>query len=397
MNPLPNQIACPYCYHKIDGRRLWYQCNGRGSPGKEGCKPANDADRKRETGIDEAARHSFAPVSKRGLPQTGQAECPKCGSRTGNRVCPCCHTPLSANFGGSASPLIAMVGATGTGKTMYLNVLAHELTNGLRRRFGADVRMSEGSSTVDLQQVYESAALPAQTLSNLATRKPPVVFEWRQQQRSIGGVMNRLRTTFLSFYDTAGEDLTKLNSALDLEYLSAADALIVLLDPFMIPHAREQINVPSAAIRSGESTVNVVNRVTEALRVSHSVKSSRRIKIPVAVAFAKIDAFFDVLGPDHPLVRRPEGEAPPVYDEAAGQAIHENVRSLLFEWRADDIDAHLSLNYTNFRYFAVSSLGAQPDYVGQVIDPRGIQPFRVDEPLLWLLSLLGVVPRKEAQ
>lgn len=396
MNPLPSQIACPYCYHKIDGKRLWYQCNGRGSPGLAGCKPVNDDDRKRETGIDEPARPVFKFSGRRGLSWPAQAECSACKSRTGNRVCPCCHTTLSANFGASASPLIAMVGATGTGKTMYLNVLAHELKNGLRRRFDADVRMSQASSSISLEQIYQQSVLSAQTVAAVGGRRPPVVFEWRQQH-SVAGLMHRLRTTFLSFYDTAGEDLTNQNSAHDLAYLGAADALILLLDPFMIPHAREQISLPDEAVRSRESTVDVVNRVTEALRVSHSVKARGRVKIPVAVAFAKIDAFFDVLGPDHPLARRPDGQAPPVYDETAGQAVHENVRSLLFDWQADDIDAHLRFNYENFRYFAVSSLGSQPDYQGQIIDPRGIQPFRVDEPLLWLLSLIGVIPRREAR
>ncbi|WP_326561233.1 hypothetical protein [Micromonospora sp. NBC_01796] len=387
MSPLLGKIACPYCYHKIDGRRLSYQCNGRGSPGKKGCEPQHDADRERETGFSQQARLVFAPAG-RGPFSPAQADCPKCGARSGIRACPCCHTPLSANFGAAASPLIAVVGATGTGKTVYLTVLQHELMNGLRRRFDADVRRV-GGPAADVQQVFDDQTLFAGTRPATNGRQEPVVWEWRQQRTpSIGP---RFRTTYLSFYDTAGEDLTKLDTTHDLTYLGAAEALILLLDPFMIRKARDQIRIPESALRSKELTIDVVNRVTETLRASHGLRSRQNIKIPVAVVFAKIDAFFDVLGRDHALLRKPPGG--PGYDDLAGESTHEQIRALLHEWDADDIDTHLRFNYQAFRYFAVSALGAEPDYDGSTVDPRGAQPFRVDEPLVWLLSRFGVVPK----
>src|SRR5262249_58171323 len=105
----------------------------------------------------------------------------------------------------------------------------------------------------------------------------------------------------------------------------------------------------------------------------------RNLPVPVAVVFAKIDAFFDVLGPHHPLVGRPPQG--PYYDEALGRATHEHVRALLHEWAADDIDSHLTLNYRTFRSFAVSPLCAEPDYDRNLVDNRGVRPFRVDEPM----------------
>jgi hypothetical protein len=390
-----SKVSCPYCYDRVDGNRLWYQCTGRGSPGKSGCTPAADPIREARTGFAEAVRPSY-PAPTRNPFWPARAACPHCGAESGVRVCPACHTPVSANFGASSSPLIAMVGAKGTGKTVYLNVLGHELLNGLRRRFGADVRLSRGggrnvSDRLQIDEVFSDQQLMAGTEQSIGGRRAPAVFEWRQEHR-LAGLRLGYRTTFLSFYDTAGEDLTNQETAHHLTYLGAADALILLLDPFMIPNARELIRLPGAAVVANESTVDVVNRVTETLRSAHGVKSSRNIKIPVAVAFAKIDAFFELLGPDHPLVRdEPTGGG---YDETAGQTAHEQVRALLHEWGAEDIDAHLRHNFANFRYFAVSALGAPPDYVNARVDPRGVQPFRVAEPLLWLLSQFRVVPRQ---
>jgi hypothetical protein len=396
-----SHLACPYCYHRINGRRLWFQCAGRGSPGKGGCSPAVDESRVQQTGFAEEIRPAFPPPAQ--LLRVGrsrQAACPRCGGVTGIRACPVCHTPLSANFGGSSSPLIAMVGAAGTGKTVYLTVLAHALRTSLRRRFNADVRLTgdpQGGFRSPLQwlennvdQMYKHQELFPQTNPAVRGRREPLVFEWRWEQK-LARLLARYRTSFLSFYDTAGEDLNSQQTAHDLAYLGAADALILLLDPFMLPQARQRIYLPAAAIKSTEATIDVVARITEKLRTSHRVNPTKKIEIPVAVAFAKIDAFFGLLGSDHPLVRTPAAGG--AYDENLGQATHEQIRALLHDWGADDVDVHLRYNYAHFRYFALSSLGIPPDYESLTIT-GGVHPHRVEEPLVWLLSLFGVVPRQ---
>ncbi|MGC5031775.1 hypothetical protein [Micromonospora sp. DT229] len=391
-----SRVSCPYCYHKINGSRLWYQCTGRGSPGRKGCAPARDEARERETGFNEQVRPVFG-LANRSPIWPAKAECPTCGAQSGIRACPRCHTPLSSNFGASVNPLIAMVGAKGTGKSVYLTVLAHQLLNDMSGRFDADVRMSGisqrralGGDQLEISTIFDSQRLFEQSAQAVNGRQPPTVFEWRREHRIAG--IRRFRTSFLSFYDTAGEDLTAQETTHDLTYLGAASALILLLDPFMIPQARQLIRLPTEAVRSTEATVDVVNRVTEKLRVSHSIRSTRAIRIPVAVAFAKMDAFFPVLGSDHPLLRQPSPT--PYYDDVAGQATHEQVRAVLADWGGDDIDRHLRFNYANFRYFAVSSLGAPPDYTKGAVNEGGVRPFRVAEPLLWLLSQFNVVPRQ---
>jgi hypothetical protein len=393
-----SQIACPYCYHRIDSNRLWFQCTGRGAAGRPGCTPVVDEARVAETGFNEPVRRVFAPPY--GI-KNRKAACPQCYAISGIRACSCCHTTLSANFGGSNSPLIAMVGAKGTGKTVYLTVLANALRSTLRRRFSAAVQISgDGRGGVgspllwletNVKQLFTHHELAAATAPTLSGRRDPLVFEWRQE-RTVAGFISRYRTSFLSFYDTAGEDLSSQQSAHDQAYIGAADALILLLDPFMLPQARERIHLPTSAILSDEGTIDVVSRLTEQLRASHSVNPVKKIQIPVAVAFAKIDAFFDLLGDDHPLVRS-TSPLHGAYDEADGEMVHEQVRSLLHEWSADDIDIHMSYNYSHFRYFAVSALGHQPDYDTATIRD-GVYPHRVEDPLVWLLSQFNVVARQ---
>lgn len=79
------------------------------------------------------------------------------------------------------------------------------------------------------------------------------------------------------------------------------------------------------------------------------------------------------------------------YDETDGQSVHEHMTALLHEWGADDIDNHMRLNYATYRYFGVSALGAEPDYETRTVAPGGVQPHRVKDPVLWLLSRTGTV------
>jgi hypothetical protein len=399
-------VACPYCYHLINQGKLAYQCLGRGVPGRPRCAKREDERRQQLTNVRTAAYPTFVPESRsmlgRPLRSVRMAACPHCGGRTGVRACPACHTPLSSIFVESRSPLVGMVGGKGAGKTVYLSVLHHELHTTVRRRFQADIRLSGdqqggvGSPRQWLEdyedQLFRHGRLFEQTAGPLNGLRAPVVIEWRQPKRRLG--LETFATTVVSFYDTAGEDLTTQDRVHTQAYLVVANGLVLLLDPWQLPGAMDRIDVPATVVREAEPPLDVLNRITELLRVSHQVKASRRVKVPLAVVFAKMDAFFPVLGGNHPLLAKPA--ALPGYAETAGQDTHEYVRAMLHDYGADDIDAHVMHNYETFRYFAVSALGAAPNYAAKEVDPGGVQPFRVEEPLLWLLSGFGVIGRSRA-
>ncbi|HWM60199.1 MAG TPA: zinc ribbon domain-containing protein [Pseudonocardia sp.] len=402
-------IACPYCYRHIDQRRLAYQCLGLGVPGGVRCTRSIDETRAELTNVRAASFPSFpAPRLLAGRPGRGggggggKAPCPHCGGVTGVRVCPVCHSPLSSAFRSSRSPLIGMVGGKGAGKSVYLAVLNHELRTTVRRRFAADVWFTgdqQGGAGSPRQwlagseeQLFERGRLLEQTPSAMNGQRAPVVLEWRQPRRRLGRA--GFSTTVLSFYDAAGEDLTTQEQAHTQAYLGVADGLVLLLDPWQLPGALHRIDVPPEVVREAEPPLEVLHRITELLRVAHGVRTAKRVPIPLAVVFAKMDAFFPVLGSDHPLLTRPPATAG--YDESTGRSTSEQVRAMLHDYGADDIDQHLELNYADFRYFAVSALGAPPDYATAAVDAGGVQPFRVEEPLLWLLHRFGVIGRSRS-
>ena len=138
------------------------------------------------------------------------------------------------------------------------------------------------------------------------------------------------------------------------------------------------------------AALSVVARITELLRTEHGVGNSKKIKLPVAIVFTKIDAFYPLLDRQNPIMAPPPEV--PAYQEADGQAMHENMLAMMHSWEAADIDTHMRLNYADFRYFGVSALGAEPDYSTRTVAPGGVQPHRVEDPVLWLLSKTRTVP-----
>src|SRR6266536_3490064 len=96
--------------------------------------------------------------------------------------------------------------------------------------------------------------------------------------------------------------------------------------------------------------------------------------------------------PGSPL-RQPEPGAPK-FDTQDSRDVHDYVLALLRDWDGMQIHQVVHHNYRRYRYFGLSALGESPTDKRLVSD-RGIRPYRVADPLLWLLSEFGTVPRSK--
>lgn len=386
-------VPCPFCFRKIDSSRLAYQCTKRGiNP----CDKEEDPLRVELTGNTIATYPTFDGPSKRGV----EPRCPSCDAIANRRACPACHTALPIDFVDSDSPMIGIVGSKGSGKTVLMTVLIKQLREVIAKQFQASIRITtdspDGLGGIEAYKIhredalFEKGILPAVTTWRTEdNRRVPIVLQWQGSQ-SGGFGRGKVKTTILSFLDTAGEQLNTLENTYSLEYLSACDSLIVALDPFALPGARAQLNLPSEAIQTSDGTpLDVIQNITELLRVDLKVKSGKKIRLPIAVVFTKIDAFYHAIDRHSPLMNAPVRQ--PWYQEGDGQAVHEQMRSLLHDWSAADVDSYMLLNYKNFRFFGVSALGEEPDYTTHHASERGVRPLRVEDPLLWLLSQEGTV------
>jgi hypothetical protein len=390
--------ACPYCGTSLSLSKLWYQCLGLGN-GR--CKKAVDPVRQRVTtwrGTSYSAIETFPSFPPTRVARTNL--CPSCGGQTNLRACPACHTGLPVHFRDSA--IFGLVGSRGSGKTVLMTVLVKELRGAIARHCEADISLAtdnpeglagEGDYKAKRENsLYKDGVLPPPTAVLGAGRQhsASVLLRWRREALDSAG-QPAVTSTMVSFVDSAGEQGNSLTAAFDLDYLEVCDGLIVVLDPFALPSARAMPSLPAEAVNvDDEAPLDVVRVVTEKLQVELGLSEGRKIQIPAAVVFTKIDAFFTELDRLHsPLMTAPPDQ--PSYSEEDGQRVHENIRSLLNQRDAQDIDAHIRMNYADYRYFGVSALGAEPDYQDHKVAPGGIRPHRVGDPVLWLLSKKGTV------
>jgi hypothetical protein len=391
-------VTCPFCYYKQDSAQLHHVCTGHAAPGMQPCTEIRDDERQQRTGYAMPAMPTFPPGTR--IDAAGRAYCPECGASCGERACTACHTPLPRELLEGHSPLLGMVGRTSSGKTVYLTVLNQQLRLEAARRFDAEVHL-RGDHQAGMHSVqewldqYEKALFDRKELlpPTPPGRRVPLVLQMRQK------VERRWRraqlvSTVLSFCDVAGEDLLTQPRAMRQPYLAAADGLIVLLDAWQIPKVRARQPVPPGQEELRPLVQSVLSIVTDTLRDARTPQKRGRLTIPMAVVVGKFDVVERVLPVNHYL-RTAEPSDGRGYDETFGSNVSEHLRKFLDSHGAEDVDRHMALNYTTYRYFAVSSLGAAPVQANgrQEVDAGGVRPRHVTQPLLWLLYRHNIIRR----
>lgn len=387
-------ITCPYCFTAVPRPRIAFRCLGRSGNGV-GCAPVLDEKLAEYTGSTAGA--SLPPVFE-ASGRKGRAHCPDCGRPTGRRVCPECHNPLPAAYCDSPGRIVALVGAKNAGKSTYIAVLLHELMH----RVGGELDTSLvacDDRTIDRYRrdfsrpLFDQRRLLSTTPSAATSPREPLVYLLTRTRPSRwAGLTGRERNDSLALvlFDTAGEDLRSRDVRdLHLRYLEAADAIIFLIDPLELPGSRAAVTTAPDAPPDDPSSepINVIARVSEALRQRHGVRAGEKLDVPVAVALTKIDALQPSMAKQSALHRARSGSG--VLDLDDREAVDEQVRSLLHDWQAGQLDIYLRQHYAEYSLFGLSALGGAPRE-GKV-GIGGIRPYRVEDPLLWLLHRFGML------
>jgi hypothetical protein len=381
-------LTCPYCYSDFSEWQIEFRCTGLPGLGGRSCEPEPDPVLERVFGTTGDRPHTFSNRWRR-----YKAVCPASGAEAYDQVCPRCHHTLPVHFGRIRSQLVALVGARDTGKTVFMTVFMHEFRHRLGERLGVSTPGADDETRNSFRRDYEERlytgrSLPDPTFTVAAERqgyRPPLVFRLKRKGWSL--IPGWTRQTLLSFFDTAGEDLTtEASVSRNGRYLRAADAIILILDPLQTKGGRRV--AASEALppepRLEDDPYNVLLRITEMLQKGHR---DRKIGKPLAVVFTKLDALRQAIPEGSALKRSEPGGAG--WDEVDSRDVHRDIQSLLLDWDGHEIDQYLQLNYQHFRYFGVSALGANPTPDKRLSSVP--QPYRVTDPILWLLSRTRLV------
>jgi hypothetical protein len=403
-------LYCPYCYEEISARQIWFRCAGRISRSGRRCAPEADPVLRARTGFTGALPPPFPGDGRPGERRPGPASCPECGDDTTIRICPVCHSRLPVHFGNVPSRLIVPVGAKEAGKTVFMTVLVHELMHQTGQRLNAAITGADDSTrerfTRDYERpMYRDSKLPAPTTPG-APHRAPLVFRFTTEGRPAAGSLGGLarlagrpasrasrrepQRTLLSFFDTAGEDLRSARSMeQNVRYLGAADGILLLLDPLQMPGARGLASgrLPTPGTTDDEPA-NVLENVTDLIMAAQVKKPNERISKPLAIVFTKMDALLHDLKDTSPLLRPPPQTS--YFDDRDSREVHTEMQRLLARWNGSRIDQIARLNFSHYRYFGVSALGESPTADNRV-SGRGIHPYRVTSPILWILGQFGII------
>ncbi|MFD6105066.1 hypothetical protein ACFWFQ_20625 [Nocardia salmonicida] len=308
--------------------------------------------------------------------RNSHATCPHCDRKSGQRVCPHCHSQLPGRYVDTPARIVALIGAKESGKSTYIATLIHELKNRVGSEFGFSLEEGGDTTRDRYRNQFFNPLFGERTMVNVTQSagivlNHPLIYTiaaGRERQR-----WGRNPALTMVLYDNAGEDfLSEEAVARNLAYIAAADAVIFLVDP--------------GTLRD-EGGIDVITRITAHLRAHHDVQGGKPLPVPMAVALSKVDTLDSDL-PRNSQLRRPR---PPTgtLDLADRTAVHEEIRALLDLWQSRQLDLFISHNYRKYGLFGLSALGNAP--VDQMVNPVGVQPHRVEDPVLWLLHEFGML------
>lgn len=362
-------VTCPYCWHSYRSAELAHRCGTR-TP----CR-----------------REVFGPGQ---LGKDGR--CPHGNQPAARRVCPneACHKDLLREYVDGGGRPIAVIGARASGKSTWVGVLVHELRGQVADRFpgmALDLLGEESRIRYERefdQRLFRERLTLSPTRTAQTTQVDPLIFSLKFRTRSRLLRKDRIRPVITVFYDTAGEDmLSATGTDLLAPYLGAAEGIILLIDPMQMPDVPGVIGRPAPPGREVIDQVAVLNRLTELLRESQKAAGTKQLRTPLAVALTKVDLLSNTFDEQSPL-RRPSGHDG-FFDDNDSIGVHEDVRAWFEKYYNTGFDRSLASNFTTFRYFGLSALGAAPDK--ERLSGAGVRPYRVEDPMLWLLGRFGSI------
>lgn len=377
------KFTCPYCYgvHTVEKCPITCAYN---VPGKtEKCK-YSDVTKYFDSTMNIPDR----------IPQDKISRCLKCDQAL---TIYCDHIngkKIPTDYLNGQNISIALLGAKASGKSNYIGVLVNEIKKRMTGPFNCSVNTAASDEskrtydTVYYNQLYVKGELvPATNTAAI----PPLIFPLRFMDKK-----SRIKKTVaLSFYDTAGENLDKVdNMLIQNRYIANATGIILLLDPLQVPSIREKLKGKITLPAQNTDTVDILNRV---IRIIHDTKkTSGNIKTPIALVFTKIDALQEhgVLPEGGCLNDESEHLKRGVFVKDDFEAVQEEMEAMLDNWLDDEIKQAMN-TFTKHAFFGISALGGAPEGPnGKNVPSGGIKPKRALDPLLWLLAESKYISKK---
>lgn len=406
-----SKVTCPFCFRQFHLREAPTRvisasgetqpdmavANFLGIPAPE-MAPVEDAPNGLWSGL---SRRFFIPVNR------------ETGSVIRRRICPHCHMalPTATANGQMASQIIAIVGSRASGKSNYFGVLVEALESKYADEVGFAMWAQETFSVESLTRVTSDKLFDERygSLFNDVNRQAvqqnvtaataqgiriPLIYRMSFPKRPLDMIVrpfSDLRASDLVIFDAAGEDMEDLTAREQFwRYALRAAGIIFLIDPFgyasirnCLPNElRERVIQQQAGFVA--KPVQAVSSVLDSFTSSGLLRPGEKLRTPAAFVLTKCDMLKGIL-PNDSLVFKD-----PVHDRGFNlsecKQVSGEISELLRRQQCVDLLAKAENAFSNYSFFGVSALGQLPDENYGIQQPR---PFRIADPLFWILWQLG--------
>lgn len=393
--------SCPSCFRPLRDDEMRFRCNS----GQ--CEATLNSEASEASGFERYLTPTW--VKKRSADSQGgwyRSACLDCGSSSCVEVCTYCMWDIPEDFRSSYVVKIALAGARGAGKSVYTTVMTETLN-----RFVTAKGWTLSAGTKETDAVYareyykptfgENRPMPGtNNISGTdAYQKNPMVWRITRGKNET--------PIYLVIRDAAGEDIEKSSQRTQgLDYFKWSDLTIFLYDPMRLNNVLQMLAGVIPAVnkeRLGKTAQQVLpNVLTQmpdysghfalVLNKFDTIQQLSSINHSMVNALANPSAMFNR---DRTFLPLENGTMliPSSQFMVDSEILDEEIRGLLGmlggEGLTSMIENTLGTQQVSLRHFAVSSLGETPAHE-ECLTVRGISPFRVLDPVLWVLADMGL-------
>ena len=387
------KIVCPYCFNQFASSEVLFRCS---SVSANCANVKDEAMDKFWGGRSIAYKRVLYPKKSLfgGVPKSAKCECGNVSHKT---ICPQCHNELPREMVEKGGVIISIIGARSSGKTNYITTLINELTHkghylnigiyptvvGRDSKEQTEARYKDDFFNI----LYKNKRCPEQTDPNSERSKIPLIYKLFSTKVN--------KHAYLVLYDTAGENFEKIENIREKAiFLKNSDGIIMLLDTFCIDDVRDRLN---AKLKLGTKETNYSEIIRNIIAYfDEQPNKTDYYKKPLALTFSKIDAiitnedeFSDARLPNINMNANSQYLEGTGYELSEVESVDQGIIAGLESWGEkhfiDNINAPGHFN-GKATFFGISALGAMPTNENTV---KNIKPFRVLDPLIWILYRLN--------
>lgn len=367
---------CRNCYELFRFEQVGILCRSRA------CSQVLDDRRRRGPRYFSSQEYGFwKGLFRKRLVLDDQTPCPFCAEPKLEKACPLCRAPLDATAGQVDDHVIAVVGASESGKSHYLAAVLYQF---LERQVGGDTWSVRFAGDED-EDTYRREFL--EPLFERREELPATPLGERPELRLL--LENRRTGTraLLAFRDLAGETFVDPHRLERNRFLRHAQGVVLVVDPQAFP--LDTLSGVQPWIPNGRPTaVDVLAGYRKVLqRQDRPPELLARPVMPedklLAVAVTKADL---VLAPGHSFYA--DGGADPLQSGYWNARREQDQR--VRDWLRNHINGRLERETERFAdagFFFVSSYGFRHQPRSPLENKPS--PLRVEEPILALLDRLA--------